>query len=229
MNDNQIEKNKTRLIDSFTEILTYAAYFKETSVSENPEFETVKNDIDELFKRSENIAKNSQIKNIEWKKGCFPVCALVDEIILCSDWNEKNNWRKNQLQLRYFKTTRAGDLFFDKLNKAESKQLREVFTYCLAMGFKGKYFSEDDFMTLSEIKTENILKYFSEDAYMNLPEVLFPEAYNKNVANQKKRSKVSFFLFILIFILLPPACTVGIYFFYNDKLNAIFNNLKFLW
>ncbi|MDY0361133.1 MAG: DotU family type IV/VI secretion system protein [Desulforegulaceae bacterium] len=219
-----------RLIDSFTEIITYVSYFLADVDKIQPEFDNIKNDIDKLFLESQKKAKNQNIKNLDWKKGCFPVAAWVDETILCSNWNFRDKWRKNQLQLRYFKTTNAGAIFFEKLESCNSRELREIFIYCLALGFKGKFFSDDDFIELSEVKADNILKYFSKDQDINIPETLFPEAYCSYSGKiKKKQRKISNFFIYSFFIGGPPLAAVFLFYLCSTKLDELLINLKIIW
>jgi hypothetical protein len=53
-------------------------------------------------------------------------------------------WADNPLQLDYFGTYLAGEIFFDKLEEVRSRadakpDLLEIYYFCLLLGFKGKY------------------------------------------------------------------------------------------
>jgi type VI secretion system protein ImpK len=63
----------------------------------------------------------------------------IDETILETGWQQKNEWIKNSLQKQFFNTTSAGTQFFTRIEKlgSEDKDILEVYDYCLASGFKG--------------------------------------------------------------------------------------------
>jgi len=75
----------------------------------------------------------------------FAACALIDELILGSQWKCKDQWARSPLQKRYFDTNNAGTEFYqklDQLNPSDPKDqdVREVYLYALVAGFSGCYF-----------------------------------------------------------------------------------------
>jgi type VI secretion system protein ImpK len=74
----------------------------------------------------------------------YPLVAFIDETILNSDWEGRESWREQPLQLDLFGETVAGEKFFERLEKVraggEAKvDLLEIYWLCLALGFEGKY------------------------------------------------------------------------------------------
>lgn len=77
----------------------------------------------------------------------YAFCALMDEIILSSEFGIREDWERAPLQLRMFGEHLAGDRFFDKLEMLRSDpaaniEVLEVFHTCLLLGFQGKYLLE---------------------------------------------------------------------------------------
>lgn len=77
----------------------------------------------------------------------YAFCALMDEIILSSDFGIREDWERAPLQLRMFGEHLAGDRFFDKLEMLRTDPVAnietlEVFHTCLLLGFQGKYLLE---------------------------------------------------------------------------------------
>ncbi len=214
-----------RLIDCFMEIIGYTLYLVDGLSRHHPDFESVQTHYETLLERSGKQAKLAKIPRPDWKKGCFPVCAWVDEKIMCSSWSEKNRWQQNQLQLKFFQTTMAGREFFSRLEglKENDREVREVYTYCLALGYNGQFYADDDQIELSEIKVDNLLKYFSEDQEMNLPEALFPEAYQDRSGKGAAPKFAGIFSSASgkLLLILPPLAVAGAYFFYYEKLRAL--------
>lgn len=82
---------------------------------------------------------------IEHAKYAF--CAMMDEIILASDFSIRTEWERNPLQLRLFGEHLAGENFFDRLEKLRidpitNVEALEVFYTVLLLGFQGKYLIE---------------------------------------------------------------------------------------
>lgn len=70
----------------------------------------------------------------------YAIVAFIDETVLTSDWEHKDSWAANPLQLDLYKHYGAGEHFFELLKKSQTRpQILEVFYLCMALGFKGKY------------------------------------------------------------------------------------------
>ncbi len=77
----------------------------------------------------------------------FAFCALVDEVILMSDFRIRDEWERRPLQTELFGEQLAGERFFDYLDRlrqggAARVQVLEVFHMCLLLGFQGRYLLE---------------------------------------------------------------------------------------
>ena len=74
----------------------------------------------------------------------FALASFVDETVLSNNFNLKEEWEKNPLQLEYFGEHLAGNKFFEKL-AAMIKQVDvtadavEIYYVCMLLGFKGRY------------------------------------------------------------------------------------------
>jgi type IV/VI secretion system ImpK/VasF family protein len=72
----------------------------------------------------------------------FAVCAWADELIMNAQWpGVSDQWSQMLLQMKYFNTSLAGDQFFDRMDAltGQSRIAKDVFTFCLANGFKGRF------------------------------------------------------------------------------------------
>ena len=79
----------------------------------------------------------------------YAFCALLDEIILNSDFEIRDEWERNPLQLRLFGEHLAGEGFFEHLEKLrldpqKNIETLEVYYTCLILGFQGKYLLEGE-------------------------------------------------------------------------------------
>ncbi|HZE90174.1 MAG TPA: type IVB secretion system protein IcmH/DotU [Rhizobacter sp.] len=77
----------------------------------------------------------------------YAFCATVDEFILLSQFNVRESWQRQPLQLQFFGEQLAGEQFFVRLEALRREgaariQILEVFHMCLLMGFQGKYIIE---------------------------------------------------------------------------------------
>lgn len=75
----------------------------------------------------------------------YALCAFLDEIVLSSNWNIRQDWAGMPLQMEYFNDFTAGEEFYRKLEAlrgsgdAVRREALEVFFLCLGLGFRGKY------------------------------------------------------------------------------------------
>ncbi len=83
----------------------------------------------------------------------YILVGFADEVILASNWNKANEWREKLLEMELFKTSIAGERFFELLEQYgyRDPELADFFYTCLALGFRGKFRSrEDDLRTIKQ-------------------------------------------------------------------------------
>lgn len=72
----------------------------------------------------------------------YCVCALIDEIVLNSEWGENGHWAAHSLLSEFHSQTWSGAYFFDLVASARRTANTDVLMLqylCLSLGFKGKY------------------------------------------------------------------------------------------
>lgn len=95
-------------------------------------------------------ARRAGYSGDDTKLAIFAVVALLDESVLNSPNRVFSDWHKEPLAQVLFRTVRAGDQVFDRiqtlLGRDDSPALAdvlEVYQLCLLLGFSGKYHSAD--------------------------------------------------------------------------------------
>lgn len=143
-----------------------------------------------LLDQEQNVSRstNTAIFNI-YKDMQYLMIGLADEIFLHLDWSGSEYWSQNLLEHRVFGTHISGEKFFSKLDELLSAQnnlsasahrypLLNIYLYCLALGFTGKYHLETDqikaHQDIMQYK-KNILQLIHGNAHENNLENLFPE------------------------------------------------------
>jgi len=208
------------------ELITYTLYMIEHSKKLPLSYDNVVKQIQEFFSRAETCKDGNGFSDEEWNAGLFAVCAWIDESILCSDWPEKEKWEQSLLQRVHFNTTKAGEEFFVKLAgfDNEARSVREVYAYCLALGFKGRYFSKRDEDKLNAIREAN-LNLVIKDACSETSETLFPGAYSGKTTSSGGKKWIRLISPAwLPFFLFPVLVFAALYFFYKYILeNMVLN------
>jgi type VI secretion system protein ImpK len=211
-----------KLIDCYSELLAYTVYLTgaEPSAAALP-YEEARGRYDDLCGRAETARVRAEISDKEWREGLFAVCALIDEMVLCSSWPGKDRWQTAQLQHRFFNTTNAGAEFFERLNALGPGQeaVREVYGWCLAMGFKGTYFRPDDGEELARITELNLGLARRNVGEEGIPR-MFPEAYGVD-RRERRKGLPSTLLFTVIAGMIPVIAFVVLFIFYNNVLKGV--------
>lgn len=73
----------------------------------------------------------------------YAIVAFIDEQIFQANWDGKQEWMLEPLQLVYFNETTAGEGFFSRLQELEARPERahvlQLYYLCLLLGFQGVY------------------------------------------------------------------------------------------
>ncbi len=217
-------------VDCVTELLAYTYYIVDRLQTGQLEYDEVFNNYQQLIQRAKQRAKSAAIAKNRFDQALFAIFAWIDETILETNWQYKNQWIKNSLQKKFFNTTSAGTRFFEKLEKLgpDDKDIIEVYDYCLASGFKGCLYESYNQEKLNGIKI-NTRKILSEDGKLDIPDILFPEAGDIEFSKRLKRKRwkgLSGFSSLLV--LLPVLLFVLLYYFFNEHLIQMVNSYGFL-
>ncbi len=218
-----------RLSDCFTDIITYTILLQKNNGLKQISFDQASSDMDRLNRDSEFLFEKSGVARQDFDLARFAVFAWVDETIMGGSWEGKNQWQGEQLQLKYFQTSDAGELFFRKLNTIGSHQnhVREIYYICLALGFTGQYCNQGDDILLDQLKISN-LKLLTGSS-MDLPAMdqlkLFPESYVIDHDSSSSATGKKFSIFTLMAFLLPVGLYGVMFLIYRFVLNNIGNTL----
>lgn len=198
-----------RLIDCFMGLIVYGVHLSRHIEAVQPDFETVKNEIDRLLEHSFRCKSEARISDEDYNYARLSACVWIDEAIMNSGWTHIYEWQKNKLQRRYYHITDGGQEFFDRLDKLghEDRDLREVAYYCLILGLAGRYIEKDDGPVLDHLKASNLKRLFGSSAGEPTLEnrQLFPEAYQRQAPEPLPREKKSAFRPIPLLIGLSSA------------------------
>ncbi|RLC32608.1 MAG: DotU family type IV/VI secretion system protein [Deltaproteobacteria bacterium] len=218
-----------RLSDYFINLVAYVAYFIKNLDNHQPSFEQIKTDIQQHIDEIEKRFSQDPAPREDFDLARFAIFAWVDESIMNSSWQEREQWQGELLQRVHFQTTAAGELFFERLNSLglHQRDVREVYYLCLAMGFTGRFCNAGDEYLLEQLMTSN-LKILTGSS-VGIPSIteteLFPEAYPPDSAEARRPgTKNRFSLFTMGCIGFPVLLFGGLYLIYWFILNSVSAN-----
>lgn len=215
------------LIDSFIPVISYVVGFKSAPEGAGPDYRQVSGEIRGLMEQSQVESEAGGIAPDDFDQARFMVCAWIDEALLASDWNQKQLWQREQLQRLYYNTTEAGVEVFDRLEAVgpQQRDVREVYSLCLFLGFKGRYIGEGDEFLLAQLKGSNLKLLMATPA--GIPSLegleLFPEALAPSPHPKQKPKPVSLVITPLIAMLVaaPLILFALLYLIYRYVLNGL--------
>jgi len=147
------------LVDCFVDVFTFVRQL--TAADSEPMSDTeVRQRLDELLATKAHLALEGGYQSHHYEDAKFAVVAWLDEKIIASELTIKDQWRSELAQKHYFNTSKGGQVFFEKLSALDQfdafdMDVREVFFYCLAFGFHGKYYTDAGVQDLAAIRKAN--------------------------------------------------------------------------
>lgn len=213
-----------RLIDCYMDAFAYTLYLLRGNGQGAHSYERAREDVEKLLGKGDECARDRGYQDKDARDARFAVCAWIDEAVLTSAWEGAPEWKKQQLQRVHYNTNNAGVEFFDRLQEfdASRNMVREVYALCLALGFRGKYFHEDEQPQLDEVTQQQLEQLLGEMAKeKDLSGVkLFPEAYWADRRSRPHGGAYRPFDWLSLAIPLVAAIiAVELYLFYENSLN----------
>lgn len=220
-----------RIVDCFTDVILFTRKFVRGELEMN-ELDEVRREIIHLFEHSQKLAEEQDMAEDFYNQARYPVVALVDEMLQCSNWSNRSDWQKNPLQRHYFETTSAGAEFYDRLNILNKfgpdRDIREVYALCLGLGFKGKYFRGEDRKAYEGIKAFNLSLLLPDEAQRNIDSAtLFPFAYKGHDDDDKNSFKARLNIYPVI-IGLPVLVVISMVIFYQFNISSLLEQIQSL-
>lgn len=132
----------TRLPELCGDTLAFAVQLR---AAQEPSAETLRADVRKLFTELDRGAQVAGKDAAAVQTARYALAAFIDEIVLSSPWNVRQEWAGRPLQMEYFNDFTAGEEFYKKLeslrgsNDPVRKETLEVYGLCLGLGFRGKY------------------------------------------------------------------------------------------
>lgn len=235
-----------QLLDCFSESLAYVSLLISRQSCEDADYELVQRDLDKLLHQAGECA--ADIDGQSFEAAFFAVCAWIDEQILNSQWQGREKWLIKPMQKRYYNTLQAGEKFYDYLDQlldtgqpgeseefilsskdqAQSgcteqgrKQALKVFATCLALGFRGRYFRQEDQKKIQELKNRCLRNIYTFGVNNKQ---LFPEAYPSQMPHKGKWKGV-FGPGLVWAFLFPVGVLTAMYIIYDSMLLDLLHKL----
>lgn len=91
----------------------------------------------------------------------YALAAFIDEQVLRSPWQGRQQWMARPLQLIYFGEATAGEGFFTRMQALQADVSRshvlEIYYLCLALGFQGQYAMAEKELSLRQAEVGQLV------------------------------------------------------------------------
>jgi type VI secretion system protein ImpK len=209
------KSKKLRLADYCSDILK--SVLKMRLANDFGDGTSFRDQIKGQIRQMETNAQKGGFSSDQTDDAKYALIAFVDELIITSDWQGREDWIANPLQMELYHRFDAGEVFFNKIEEFQiqpqkNKEVIEVYFICIGLGFKGKYAldSKENLESVAN-KIHSGLKPFLGDT----GNVLSPSAISVGAGREAARSKLSFWYFGL------GAVILGIIFYFVITLISI--------
>jgi type VI secretion system protein ImpK len=146
------------LPDLCAEVLAFAAQLRRAK--DPGSADALKRRVAALFGELERKAQAADIAVHDVQLARYALAALIDEVVLNSNWKIREAWTSRPLQLEYFNEFTAGEGFYTKLESLRGSKdpakldVIEVFALCLGLGFRGRHAGVAGMETLKVLKRQ---------------------------------------------------------------------------
>ncbi len=129
-------------MNAFFDLLVLGVHARESR--DLGRLEALQNKVEQMLEEADRQGTAFRYSRDTLLEARYAVIAFLDEMILQSGWDQKNQWASHLLQYKYFQTQVAGEEFFQHLTALRrafplNTDLLEVFHACLVLGFEGKF------------------------------------------------------------------------------------------
>jgi type VI secretion system protein ImpK len=107
----------------------------------NPDYQVFRRSVQEALRDMEDRGRRQGIPPGDVELAKYALVGFVDEMVTTSEWPGRDPWLSNRLQDELYEGAMAGEEFFNKLEQLNDsqRQVMEVYYYCMALGFCGRY------------------------------------------------------------------------------------------
>ena len=148
------------LREIFTPLIARVLLFVQTPASARGTSPTVRKEINVLLEEQKALVRRHEIAQPEYDTARFAMIAWLDEVMLKATYAENQEfyqqWQHAPLQAELYNTANAGVEFFERLEqlRPSQKEVNEIYHLCLCLGFRGRYYDEEQDYKLLEMRRE---------------------------------------------------------------------------
>ncbi len=220
------ESEYRRLAEIYADCFALILQLRSTDALGDPE--TLRGRTKELIKQAERKAERAGISREDARRASFAIVAFIDETILASDWQHKEEWMSRPLQQELFDRYDAGEEFFEKLETLRDDpgvhaEVLEVYYLCMTLGFKGKY----------QLHSQEQLRLSIEDVREQLSgrtdrrlRKLSPRALPEDQAVNEFKTKIPLWVIAVVALTIAALTYIGMSFYISGAESDVASEIQ---
>lgn len=203
------------------EVFAYVQLFREAPEASRSEPTALRAHLISMIEEFTRDPDARAVPAEELEAARFALVAWVDEMINTSSWSNRDEWRKEPLQLQLYQTVRAGNEFYDRLRALRADQLeaRAFYYVCLALGFRGQVTDPGERRALLQGLYDSMRVAGSAHELAREPNVA-PSAYDLAIRLPERRA-TSIWTWILSFAVLSLGSFAAFWFVLGASANGV--------
>jgi len=134
------------VVRSASDFFAYVTLFQGAPEAQRPAPAGLRSHLVGLLERFRQDAQARRVPEGEIEQARFALASWADEMILAQKWTGAEEWQRQPLQLQLFDTVRAGNEFYERLQRLKPGEdhALEIYYFCLVMGFQGELVTEPE-------------------------------------------------------------------------------------
>ncbi len=143
------------MLDIYLDLMLYVRHcFSETEAASKSEHD--QDEIRGRLQSCDNKARKLGAPKSTIATARLATVAYIDEVALSRQWAGQVQWSRNPIQKSDLGTTNLGAEFYEELSRLGKQkwdlEVQKIYLAALSLGFRGKYFSNDDESKRNEIR-----------------------------------------------------------------------------
>jgi len=139
------ERWEGTLVDAARPILEAVLLLNRAAQGFDPTLSEFRRTVNNALEEFRLQARRMGILEEEVQSAMYALVSFADEMVSASTWSGRDQWEAQSLEQERFKSSLAGQKFFENIDalRDSQRQVLEIYYVCLTLGFEGGYRGDD--------------------------------------------------------------------------------------
>ena len=139
------ERWEGNLVDAARPVLEAVLLLNRSGPGFDPTFSEFRRTVNGALDEFRIQARRAGILDEEAQSALYALVSFADEMVSASSWSGRDQWDQQSLEQEHFKSSLAGQKFFENIDALRDSQrpVLEAYYVCMSLGFEGGYRGDD--------------------------------------------------------------------------------------